>query len=322
MSTSNPNPNRNKLLLGFTAVVAVLIVAFFMWPANVQKDDASGSIGAVQKHHAPQITQADVILGGESVKHQQKVLSTDFLADAAKLRAISAHRDTAAERALANELQMRYMRAAEEAIAAARTAGAREADVVQLDSVLKNAANDRVLSNEEMQAFNNQLGLIVVICSRDKAFGRLTGAEQALEHMSANEEVAVRQVADLDQAMSRVKATESLADESQYLSMMEMESRTLARGQANEYALAAEQLEARAKQNAIEVANNEEQMAMRYGRIVADIQSVESRTTQARVTGNSELAVRLGALAGRLQSEEAASRTLARDLQSLDARSK
>src|ERR1700719_3821521 len=99
------NPNRNKVLLGFSAVVAVLIVAILLWPANFRKEDASGAIGAVQKHRAPQITQQDVILGGESVKHEQQVLYKDFLADAAKLRSIGSSHDQAAVREYAAELQ-------------------------------------------------------------------------------------------------------------------------------------------------------------------------------------------------------------------------
>ena len=62
-------PNRNKVLFGFGALVAVLIVAIVMWPTNVQREDATGAIGAVQKHRAPQITPQDVVLGNEDVKH-------------------------------------------------------------------------------------------------------------------------------------------------------------------------------------------------------------------------------------------------------------
>ena len=69
--------NRNKVLLGFGGLVVVLVVAIALWPPNFRKEDASGAVGAVQKHHAPQITQKDVILGGEKTKHQQKVLYAD-----------------------------------------------------------------------------------------------------------------------------------------------------------------------------------------------------------------------------------------------------
>src|SRR5438105_9727505 len=113
------NPNRNKVFLGFGAIVAILIAAIVLWPSNVRKEDASGAIGAVQKHHAPQITQQDVILGGESVKHEQQVLYKDFLADAGKLRALAANGDIAAIRAYQAELQMRCMRAARDAAQAA-----------------------------------------------------------------------------------------------------------------------------------------------------------------------------------------------------------
>src|ERR1700687_3775331 len=113
--------NRKKVLLGFGALVVILIAAIAIWPPNFRKEDASGAIGEVQKHRAPQIAKADVILGDESVKHQQKVLYADFLADAAKLRSLG-HADAGQLNAFKNELNVRYLAQVTEALANAEAA--------------------------------------------------------------------------------------------------------------------------------------------------------------------------------------------------------
>ena len=320
------NPNRNKVLLGFSAIVAVLIVAILLWPANIRKEDASGAIGAVQKHRAPQITQQDVILGGESVKHEQQVLYKDFLADAGKLRSLSANRDVAAARQYQAELQMRAMRAARDAAEAASriTESKVQANVLELNKMI---ANKSVLSSEELQAFNRQLGIIaILIGSRESAFARMDGAEAELAHLSlADQELAQKQLADVEQSFNRVNADFELADEAQYLSAMEMESKVvanedLAQRSAN-LELAAKQLESRAQANIAEAADRDEQMAMRCQRMLADVQAAESRgTANARMVGSAELSSRLGALAQRLNQREAFSREFAAARQ-LDARS-
>jgi hypothetical protein len=319
------NPNRNKVLLGFSAIVAVLIVAILLWPANFRKEDASGAIGAVQKHRAPQITQQDVILGGESVKHEQQVLYKDFLADAGKLRSLSANRDVAAARAYEAELQMRAMRAARDAAEAASRINESkvQANVAELNKMI---ANKTQLSNEELQAFNRQLGIIaILIGSRESSFARMDASREELAHLSlANQELAAKQLADVEQAFNRTTANFELADEAQYLGMMEMESRAvanedLAQRSAN-FELAAKQLESRAQANIAEAADREEQMAMRCQRMLADVQAAESRgTANARMVGSEQLSARLGALAQRLNQREAAAREIA-NVRQLDAR--
>src|SRR5207253_1742439 len=156
------NTNRNKVLLGFSAVVAVLIVAILLWPSNFRREDASGAIGAVQKHRAPQITPTDVVLGNEAVKHQQKVLYADFLADAGKLRAIGARQDMAAAQEFGTELNHRYLAAAEEALAYARSAsrGEAQSQIETLDAMIANKAS---LNEEQEREFASKLGLLVVI---------------------------------------------------------------------------------------------------------------------------------------------------------------
>lgn len=305
------SPNRNRLLFGFSAVVAVLIVAFFLWPANVAKEDASGAIGAVQKHHAPQITQQDVVLGNEAVKRQQEVLYKDFLADAGKLRAIGSRQDVKAAQEVANELQMRAMRADRDAVeAASRIKDDRmKAGIEELNAMI---ANKSALAEQEQQQFNSKLGLLVVIAQRDTAAARMNGVEQELAQMSlANAQAAAKTLADTEQALNRVNAEYELAAEANYLSMMELESKALARANANEYLAMADQLEARAKANVTELNEREEQMSARYSRMLADVEAASSRSqAQAKMVASEDLESKLGALAGRLRSEEAAASRL------------
>jgi hypothetical protein len=330
MSTSNPN--RNKFLLGFSAVVAVLIVAFFLWPANIQKDDASGTIGAVQKHHAPQITQADVILGGESVKHEQKVLSTDFLADAAKLRSIAASRDVAQARILAREVQSRYMAEARLALDRANAAARLSGEAAQMQSEIAELnmmiANKATLNDQEMAQFGTRLHEVVEAANRQNANARLGDAEQALAHMSLdNEQAASRLVSDVEQAFSRIDANVELADEEQYLGMMQLEARVLSNEEQAQarFTGMAEQLEQRAQLNVRQAADREEQMGMRLQRVLNDVESAASRTTanRAGVLGAEEsLSARLGALAARLNQRQSAAREIVAMRQQLDARQK
>jgi len=321
------SPNRNKALVGFGAIVAVAIVAVLFWPSNVTKEDASGAIGAVQKHHAPQITQQDVILGGEAVKRQQQLLSTDYLADASRLRSISANRDVAAARLFSQELQMRYMRAAREsADAASRLSGAKEvADFEQAASRLSSR-----LSNEDMQAFNKQLGIIaILIGDEQQAMSRMQESEQALASINLADEQLAAKVANFEQAMSRVDSTIELSDLEQYLGMMQMESKIvaneeLAQRASNEFELAAKQLEARAAQNVTEAAQREQAYSRTLQNVLNEVQAAESRTSQARMVGSEEqMSARLGQLAQRLNQRQAASAEIVamRASRSLDARS-
>jgi len=318
------SPNRSKALLGFGAIVAVAIVAILFWPSNVTKEDASGAIGAVQKHHAPQITQQDVVLGGESVKRQQQLLSTDYLADAAKLRSFSASRDVAAARLFEQDLAMRYMRAAREAAeAASRLSAKQAADIEQAASRLASR-----LSNEDMQAFNKQLAEIEQLNSEEAAMSRLAEAEASLASINLADEQLASRLAEFDSALARVNDTIELSARGQYLGMMEMESRVVANEElahrtANDFELAAKQLEARASQNISEAANREEAMSRNLGSVLKEVEQAQSRTAQARMVGSEEMSARLGQLAQRLNQRVTASNEIMamRASRSLDARS-
>ncbi len=81
--------NNRKFLVGFGALAVVLIVVVAIWRPQFPSDNASGAIGAVQKHHAPQINKADVVLGDEKTSRDQKILFGDSFADATRLQNVA-----------------------------------------------------------------------------------------------------------------------------------------------------------------------------------------------------------------------------------------
>ncbi len=322
------SPNRTRLLLGFSAVVAVLIVAIVLWPANVRKEDAAGAIGAVQKHRAPQITQQDVVLGNESVKHQQKVLYTDFLADAAKLRAMAASRDVAAARVFSREVQNRYFTEARAALAEAEVASRTSASRAELQSEIQDLnsrlSNRSELSEADMQSLNSRLAHISELAQQESAMSRLQEADSEMANLASrlssmnleNEaQAASKTLADVEALLSRSSANISLADEVQYLGMMEMESRVLAESDAaalsSRLSEAAEQLAARAQKNIDEAAALQSEMAARLNSMDEALERASRIVgSRAGIAGSASemLSRNIASLSQRLHNQEAASR--------------
>src|SRR5437867_8809839 len=329
--------NRNKVLLGFGALVAVVIVAIALWPANFRKEDASGAIGAVQKHRAPQITQKDVILGDENVRHQQKVLYADFLADATNLRAMAASHNYSAATELANELRTRYAAEADAALAeatemASRVSADREklqTDIAEMQSRL--AAHKTELSSEDMKELNTKLALIIVVCQKEMAARsasrilndadrQFAAASKQLETAKLENEFAAasKRIADAEALMSRPVASISLADEAAYLNAIQVEMKVAADAEnlavrqladeqmASRLNAEAEQLEAKALSNIKANAETTSEMAAR-------LNSIDEAIAQAsRVVGSR------AAMASR--STEALSKNLAAARQTLLSR--
>lgn len=313
MSNESGSNNRNKVLFGFGAVVAVLVAAILLWPSNVRKEDASGAIGAVQKHHAPQITQQDVILGGEQVKAQQKVLYTDFREDASKLRSLAANRNDAAMRSYDRELSMRASRVANEAAeTAARMNNAKiAADVVELNAMFARG----LASDEQVQAFNKQLGIVSEELDSKAQFARLSDVGEQLNHISlADEQAASRALKDLEVSLSNFDYSRTVSADVDYLAMMQAESRALARSTADELQAAASRLEAKAQANEDVFVAQETQLSSRLSEIDA---ALGTRFNSASMVNNQALAEAEAQVASRVQVREAAARTFSR----LDARS-
>ena len=280
------NTNRNKVLLGFSAVVAVLIVAILLWPSNFRREDASGAIGAVQKHRAPQITPKDVVLGNEAVKHQQKVLYADFLADAGKLRAIGARQDLAAAREFGSELNHRYLAAAEEAIAyarsASRSAEREQAHIAELSAMI---ANKAVLSDEDMRNLTARLGMLA---DQENAASRIQKAEEVLSRINLADEMAsVGKLKDVEATMNRASFNElTLAQRVDYMKAIEVEAQTLAEADAPSLAMklneAAEAAASRANAGIRALYDQQVEVAARL-KALNETAEAQSRTAGSRL---------------------------------------
>src|SRR5438093_1274315 len=258
--------NRNKVLLGFGALVAVVIVAIALWPANFRKEDASGAIGAVQKHRAPQITQKDVILGDENVRHQQKVLYADFLADATNLRAMAASHNYSAATELANELRTRYAAEADaEALMSRPVASislAEEAAYLNAIQVEMKVAADaenlavRQLADEQMASRLNAEAeqLEAKALSNIKANAETT-SEMAARLNTIDDAIAraSRQLGGIDWSGNRAILSKNLAAARQTLLSREADFYARSRAVANEELVAAKALNSAQLQN--ELAN-------------------------------------------------------------------
>jgi hypothetical protein len=244
--------NRKKILLGFGVLAVVVIVALALWPPSFRKEEASGAIGAVQKHRAPQITRQDVVLGNEATRRQQKILYADFLNDAAKLQSISNQIGMMAARLEAAnfeaeakkiadveaDVQARYNVAAKDALNTAvllnKNAGNRDVanGIEELSAVL---ANHQKLSEAEMQLFNTKLAHLaqMVEQAESKAASHLKDAD--LELAQAVVEIQNRAfdaaIAKLDSAARDLNVSslesESLANEVKYLEETALEAKTL-----------------------------------------------------------------------------------------------
>ena len=81
---------RKQMLIGFAGLAAVLVGTFIFVSPSYRPEDASGAIGAVQKHRETQIAPQDVVLGNEQVKEEQQIAYADLLEGSAALQNISA----------------------------------------------------------------------------------------------------------------------------------------------------------------------------------------------------------------------------------------
>ncbi len=123
---------RKTILIGFAGLAVVLVAIIAIVSPSFRSEDATGAIGAVQKHRAPQITKQDVVLGDETQKQQQKVLYADFIADATQLKsfAVAAKDDQLRARidSMEQDVQSRFRNDMEQALSfATQLAAAEEA---------------------------------------------------------------------------------------------------------------------------------------------------------------------------------------------------
>ena len=250
--------NKKKLLLGFGAFAVVLIAVLAIWrPPAFRSEDASGSIGAVQKHHAPQITEKDVILGDETTRREQQIRYADFLNDAAKLNAIGAkitannfEAASADMESMRGEARQRFYAVATEALAQAQALARANKEGVSLDAAKGIAELSAILQNgklgdADMANVSQKFAAISEHLDGRFAAGRFAAGRFAADRaqaasrevasafadMRANRDTAA---AKMESATGELKALYgvSLADEAQYLSATEMESKAIAKAQA------------------------------------------------------------------------------------------
>jgi len=298
--------NRKKVLLGFGALVVILVAAIALWPPNFRKEDASGAIGEVQKHRAPQITQKDVVLGNESVKRQQQVLYADFLADATKLKALG-HAEQAQLAEFDQQMAARWLAEAEQVLADEQAAARSQANRKTLDAEMAEAAsmirNHRGQFNaEEMTLANGKLAHIadeLNMSSRVKlADEQLAAAVNALA--SAKLQSQYLGVAkQLDAVTTELKSEElfaiSLSDEIEYLQETALNAR-IATGNVSEEALAqrSEELVAHAMKNMEEQLADQQEMANKFRDMDDQIARAQRVTgSEAAMASNSQLAMSL-----------------------------
>ena len=135
--------NNRKFLVGFGALAAVLIVVIAVWRPHFPPETVSGAIGAVQKHHSPQISKADVILGDENTHREQNVLFGDSFADATKLQKLALQLGSIAEAesAAASNAQLRDAEAQLQQMSAelqSRYTGSMTAAVASIEQMFAN----------------------------------------------------------------------------------------------------------------------------------------------------------------------------------------
>ncbi|MGZ7031213.1 MAG: hypothetical protein ACXVIJ_04510, partial [Thermoanaerobaculia bacterium] len=209
----------------------------------VRNEDASGAIGAVQKHHEPQIAQQDVILGDEATRQEQDVLYADFLNDAAKLQDISndinSRQASRASNRLAEQsdaLQARYARSAAKFAEAASKIAARAndqklaADVSELSQKLS-----AKLNAADMEAVNAKVAAITAAAGA-RADSRINFAakslNEAVDALQSRSPVAAAKLNEAADNLDARAAGARLSDISDYLQAITMEARGIGAAQA------------------------------------------------------------------------------------------
>ncbi len=268
--------NRKKVLLGFGALAVILIVAIALWPPNFRKEDASGAIGEVQKHRAPQITQKDVVLGNESVRHRQKIRYQDFLADASKLKAIGSRPDQTQLNDFETNLAQRYYAEFVDALAMARANAREQNEVTEVAELQLFIANHRTLGVLDMKQLNGKLAHLAEQEADARTMTRLHAADEELSAV-AHRVASARLDSEFIEMNTKLKEVEtaldartlfavSLSDESDYLTQLADEAEAVAARVSDEAQISArlteasEALMARAQKNLQEEAQVENAM--------------------------------------------------------------
>ena len=324
---------RRKILVVFAGLAVVLVGVIAYISPNFRNDNVSGAIGAVQKHREPQIAQQDVILGDEKVREEQRILFGDFLADAASLRSLGVEAALAAratpdaqarlasvETAMAGrraELQSRYAAEMQNSLGIiAILIGSDELAQKKLEAIRAEVASKK-LNAADMEALNSQLASMLNSLSRGAKSIHLQNVESLAAARTTLKDMEAQYAARLAEARLRSQEAylQAVAQEAQAL-----EAKNAPSLMAEEFALAAQKLEARALGNMLgvkgESVDKKHQPEIVIESMRKSLASFEAQLAARKTGSEAELAAfraDVAAFSRKLESDaaEAAARTTA-----------
>ena len=310
---------RKQMLIGFAGLAAVLVGTFIFVSPSYRPEDASGAIGAVQKHRETQIAPQDVVLGNEQVKEEQQIAYADVLEGSAALQNISADlaigaRSNNARVELAaidsaldariSKVEARYSANAKAALDAMKKVMAADAgsfDAKKLEAMRAEAdaigarlqarlsASDMESLNARLSAIHSALEARVSASSLDAISKNVAGISAQLDS-DTNLEAASRNLMKAESALE-ARSGVTVAARMSYADSAALEARTLWNAKSK--------LDATSKQS----------LAARADAISADM-AARAATLEARA---------VSAMQARLASDEADASALGRMKLTLDA---
>jgi hypothetical protein len=330
-------------IAGSGIVVLALIGFFAVWPPAVQDDQASGAIGAVKKHNAPQITAADVVLTDEAGRIDDRIVYADLINDAVKLQSFSdalASRDNLAsiETQLASheaDLQGRFVQSFSDALANAESLqskglvqGNRDLlEAIRAEFQSRTQGNRQQLGHADMDALNQKFAQFAsrtqqgsredALASIDAQLASATRNLQSREAHLASEalESMRQQLGSLDQ----LESMRQLQSHQDYLESIEMQSRVVAQSReqlgrgvradfgsvSRSLASEAASLENRAMGNMTGRLQNRVEYANRVEQMNRSLGSMRQQGNREAL-GSRQFSQSLGSFEQELQSREAA----------------
>ncbi len=283
---------RKQILIVFAALAVVLVGVIAYVSPNFRNEDVSGSIGAVQKHRAPQIQAKDVVLGDESVKQQQQVLYADFLSDAAALRSMSANISTLSAKDLRShdeQLGARYAASMTSAVAEAKKVmnaddalDAKQRAKLAAEADALGAAVDAKLSNEDMEAFSARITVLAKQLSAGKA--------DLINSVGAEAQLDAKKLQDVAESLEARGSASRLRDQAGYLDQISKQAKAVGRAADSldsrnvgkavvTLQSEAQELEAKAIRNMEEQLASDEQLSAKLGRMVSAAGDAQARAT-------------------------------------------
>ena len=291
---------RKQILIVFASLAVVLVGVIAYVSPNFRNEDVSGSIGAVQKHRAPQIQAQDVVLGDESVKKEAQILYAGFLHDAAALRNLGSEAETNAKlseslAARKSDLNRRFMEGMSESLAEAKKMANEDPAMLADAEALARAVRDQEqLASADAEQLSARLSSMLASYhwgARSLEAGKADiidsiGSEEQLASMIRNrdEDGAKATLAKAVDSLEARAAAMRLRSQAEYLAAIARQAKVVANAEAalaSEEQLAArkgiiailigeaDQLEARAVRNMEEQFASDTALAARLNRMIS-----------------------------------------------------